>query len=243
MKDWAPCTTPRDMLNDLPLKPRLLVIEDDDSLREGLVLVLGNAGFSATGAADGTHGLQEFDGDRIDAVVLDLMLPGIDGLDVCRELRRRSTAPIVILTARVETASLVAGLECGADDYVTKPFDPAELVARLRAVLRRTSLTPAPDVLTVGDLVVDAAAFRLHKHGAPVHATATEFRVLVELLRAGGRVLTREQLLKRVWDYDYLGDSRLVDMAVKRLREKIEDNPSEPRYVVTVRGVGYRAEL
>lgn len=205
-------------------------------------MLLDVNGFDATAERDGATALRRFEDEPFDLVILDLMLPGVPGLDLCRELRAVSPVPILILTARTETAMLVAGLECGADDYVAKPFDAAALVARIRALLRRAAMGAPPGEQTIGDLRIDTAGYRLFKRDRPVALTATEFRLLNELVDHPGQVLTREALLNRVWGYDYLGDSRLVDMAVKRLRDKIEDDPSRPRVVVTVRGVGYRLD-
>jgi two-component system, OmpR family, response regulator MtrA len=221
---------------------RVLLVEDDPSLRESVTLVLERAGMHVVAEGDGPRALRRFEGERFDLVVLDLMLPGMSGFDVCRELRRHSRIPIVILTARSATADLVAGLELGADDYITKPLDGAELVARARAVLRRTSPDADDRAVAVADLEVDPLSFRAYKSGAELDLTTTEFRLLFELIRHAGQVLTREALLRRVWNYDYLGESRLVDMAVKRLRDKIEDDPRQPKRLVTIRGVGYRYE-
>jgi two-component system response regulator MtrA len=170
------------------------------------------------------------------------MLPSIDGFEICREIRKTSHVPIVILSARTDTVDVVVGLESGADDYVTKPFEMAELVARVRAVLRRASAEPDERTLTVGDLEIDPSAFRAARGGLPLELTATEFRLLLELARHPGQAFTRELLLERVWGYDYLGDSRLVDVAVQRLRAKVEGDPSHPRRITTVRGIGYRLE-
>jgi two-component system response regulator MtrA len=221
---------------------RILVVEDDRSIRETLTLGLEAAAFRITSCADGREGLLRFRRDPFDLVLLDVMLPSLDGFDVCREIRRDSRVPIVMLTARTETSAVVTGLELGADDYVTKPFEMPELIARLRAVLRRTSAEPDDPVLTVGDLEIDPAAFAVRKRGRDLAVTATEFRLLVELARNRGRVLSRAVLLQRVWDYEYLGDSRLVDVAVQRLRARIEDDPAHPSILTTVRGVGYRME-
>jgi len=220
----------------------ILVVEDDRSIRETLTLGLEAAAFRITSCADGREGLLRFRRDPFDLVLLDVMLPSLDGFDVCREIRKDSRVPIVMITARAETSAVVTGLELGADDYVTKPFEMPELVARLRAVLRRTSAEPDDPVLKVGDLEIDPAAFVVRKEGRDVAVTATEFRLLVELARNLGRVLSRTLLLQRVWDYEYLGDSRLVDVAVQRLRARIEDDPAHPRILTTVRGVGYRME-
>ena len=220
----------------------ILVVEDDRSIRETLTLGLEAAAFRITSCADGREGLLRFRRDPFDLVLLDVMLPSLDGFDVCREIRKDSRVPIVMITARAETSAVVTGLELGADAYVTKPFEMPELVARLRAVLRRTSAEPDDPVLKVGDLEIDPAAFVVRKEGRDVAVTATEFRLLVELARNRGRVLSRTLLLQRVWDYEYLGDSRLVDVAVQRLRARIEDDPAHPSILTTVRGVGYRME-
>jgi two-component system response regulator MtrA len=172
--------------------------------------------------------------------VLDVMLPGIDGLQVCREIRRTSQVPILMLTARTDTIDVVVGLECGADDYLKKPFDLAELTARVRALLRRATTVPDESPLSVGDLVIDPARYTVHKAGREVALTATEFRLLLELARRPGQVFTRDILLDRVWSYPYLGDSRLVDVAVQRLRAKIEDDSANPGLIRTVRGAGYK---
>jgi two-component system response regulator MtrA len=221
---------------------RVLLVEDDSSIRETTALGLEAAGFRVTGAADGREGLAEFRSRPYDLVVLDVMLPVLDGLEVCRQIRRESQVPILMLSARNDTVDVVVGLEVGADDYVTKPFELAELVARVRAAIRRAASSNESQALAVGDLELDPAAHRVRKGGSEVLLTATEFRLLLELARRPGQVFTRELLLQRVWGYEYLGDSRLVDVAVQRLRSKIEDDPSRPRLIGTVRGVGYRLE-
>jgi two-component system response regulator MtrA len=220
----------------------VLLVEDDPSVRETATLLLERAGMRVRSVADGRQALDAFASQRFDLVVLDVMLPSLDGFEVCRAIRRTSQVPVVMLTARTDTTDVVAGLELGADDYVTKPFQGPELVARVRAVLRRAAGDDDVGTLCVGDLEIDAAGFRVTRAGSPVELTATEFRLLLELARSPGRVLTREQLLQRVWGYDYLGDSRLVDMAVKRVRDKLGDDPRQPTYVTTVRGAGYRFE-
>jgi two-component system, OmpR family, response regulator MtrA len=221
---------------------RILVVEDDPSIRELTERGLRNAGFDVRTAATGDDGLERFRADRPDLVVLDVMLPGRDGLEVCRAIRASSAVPVVMLTARSDTIDVVVGLEAGADDYVTKPFEMPELVARVRAALRRATRTdPSDDVFRLGPVRVDVAAHTVERADERIELTPTEFRLLVELGRHAGNVLSREQLLDRVWGYDYLGDSRLVDAAVQRLRAKIEPEPSHPRVIETVRGVGYRA--
>ena len=218
---------------------RVLLVEDDPSIREVTTLALEAAGFRVTTAADGREGLSQFRVGHFDVAVLDVMLPELDGYEVCRQIRRDSGIPIVMLSAKSDTVDVVVGLEVGADDYVTKPFEAAELVARLRAVLRRTQ-APAASVIVAGDLEIDPAGYRVRRAGEEVALTATEFRLLLELAQRPGQVFTRDLLLQMVWNYDYLGDSRLVDVAVQRLRSKIEADPKEPRHILTVRGVGYR---
>ena len=223
------------------MSPRILFVEDDGAVRETATLLLESAGLEVVAVGDGQRGLERFAAEGADLVVLDLMLPLIGGFDLCREIRARSSVPILMLTARTSTADVVAGLEVGADDYVTKPFEPSELIARVRALLRRTS-DPAGDVVVIRDLRIDPAAYRVEKGGEEVTVSATEFRLLHELASHPGQVFTRDLLLQRVWHYDYLGDSRLVDMAVKRLRDKVEDDPHDPSAIKTVRGVGYRLD-
>ena len=220
----------------------MLLVEDDPSIREMTVLGLTNAGFRVTSCADGREGLDRLRRDPFDLAVLDVMLPTLDGFEITREVRKNSRIPIVMLTARADATDVIVGLELGADDYVTKPFDMSVLVARCRAVLRRVAAEPAEPVLRMGHLEVDVAGYSARKDGRDLALTATEFRLLVELVRRPGQVLTREVLLSRVWDYEYLGDSRLVDVAVQRLRAKVEDDPTSPKTISTVRGVGYRLE-
>jgi two-component system response regulator MtrA len=219
----------------------VLLVEDDASVRQSTSLLLERAGIRVTGTDTGEDALVQFARDPFDLLLLDVMLPGVDGFEVCRRVRRDSQVPIVMLTARGELHDVVAGLELGADDYVVKPFEGAELVARVRAVLRRNEVEPATPTLQVGDIVIDPTAFRAQKDGRPLELTATEFRLLFELARHAGQVMTREMLLERVWGYDYLGDSRLVDMAVKRLRDKLAAD-KRGELISTVRGVGYRFE-
>ena len=220
----------------------MLLAEDDPSIREIVALGLGNAGFRVTSCADGREGLERLLHDPFDLAVLDVMLPSLDGFEITREIRKQSRIPIVMLTARADATDVVVGLELGADDYETKPFDMPVLVARCRSVLRRAAAEPADPILHVGDLEVDASGFVARKSGRDLSLTATEFRLLLELARRPGQVLTREVLLARVWDYEHLGDSRSVDVAVQRLRAKIEDDPTTPTTITTVRGVGYRLE-
>ncbi len=218
----------------------ILIVEDDPTVRETASLLLERAGLRVSAVADGRQAVDMVARNSFDLVVLDLMLPSLDGFGVCRAIRRQSQIPIVMLTARTDTVDVVTGLELGADDYVTKPFKGPELVARVRAALRRRTVDDALPVLNVADLEIDTSAFCLTQSGQPVELTATEFRLIVELASHPGRVLSRELLLERVWGYDYLGDSRLVDMAVKRLRDKLGDDPRNPTYITTVRGAGYR---
>ena len=225
----------------------ILLVEDDPSIREVTALGLRAAGFTVTTAADGVDGLERWRADRPDLVLLDIMLPRLDGLEVCRAIRRESTTPIVMLTARGDTIDVVVGLESGADDYVRKPFEMPELVARVRAALRRRTgeadADGAPDAsaVAIGDLRIDLDGRTVERDGQEIPLTRTEFDLLVELARHPGRVFTRDLLLDRVWGYDYLGDSRLVDVAIGRLRSKIEADPAEPALVLTVRGAGYKA--
>jgi two-component system response regulator MtrA len=219
---------------------RLLLVEDDASIREIATLGLERAGFRVTASGDGREGLMRFRQGQFDLVVLDVMLPSLDGFEVCREIRRDSRTPIVMLTARSDLHDVVVGLELGADDYVTKPFELPELVARIKAVLRRSAAGPTDAPISVDELEIDPAGFSVRRRGEDVALTATEFRLLLELARRPKQVFTRDLLLELVWNYDYLGDSRLVDVAVQRLRAKIEDDPKEPKLIRTVRGVGYR---
>ena len=223
---------------------RILLVEDDPSIREVTALGLQSAGFEVLTAADGPEGLERFRTDAPDLVLLDIMLPRLDGLDVARAIRRDSTTPIVMLTARGDTIDIVVGLESGADDYVRKPFEMAELVARVRAALRRGGSEAGgevPDRLELGPLVIDVGGRTVARDGHEIPLTRTEFDLLVELSRHAGQVLSRDVLLDRVWGYDYLGDSRLVDVAIQRLRSKVEADPAAPELIQTVRGAGYKA--
>jgi two-component system response regulator MtrA len=219
----------------------VLLVEDDASIREVATLGLEQAGLRVTAVGDGREGLARFREGRVDLVVLDVMLPSLDGFEVLREIRRDSGTPVVMLTAKSELHDVVVGLELGADDYVTKPFELPELVARIKAVMRRAA--PGGDgdsTLSVAGLEIDPGGFTVRKGGEEVNLTATEFRLLHELARRPKQVFTRDLLLELVWNYDYLGDSRLVDAAVQRLRAKVEDDPKQPTLIRTVRGVGYR---
>ncbi|MCF6507413.1 response regulator transcription factor [Blastococcus sp. MG754426] len=218
----------------------VLIIEDDPRIRRMLQLTLQREGLQVTEAATGEEGLAALAETSFDVVLLDLMLPGKDGFEVCREIRRASNVPVIMLTARSDSHDVVAGLEAGADDYVSKPFVVKELSARIRALARRTR-APEPRVhLTVGDLEVSPTEGTVTRDGEMLNLTRTEFRLLCELATDPGRVLSREELLERVWGYDYFGDSRLVDVHIRRLRKKIEPDPSNPTLVTTVRGMGYR---
>ena len=222
----------------------LLFIEDDDQIRLALTMALEDEGYRVHEAPDGASGLAAFDRDEPDLVIVDLRLPDIQGFDVCRTLRAKSIVPIMIVTAQTDTYDLVAGLEAGADDYVTKPVVPKELAARIRALLRRASFhEPNPAKATVfGDLELRREQGTALKRGEEVPLTKTEFLLLCEFADHAGMVLSRDQLLERVWGYDYLGDSRLVDAHIRRLRVKIEDHPDDPKLIVTVRGIGYRLQ-
>lgn len=223
----------------------LLFVEDDESIRTALRLALEDEGYSVVEAADGESGISLFQQVSPDLVLLDLRLPDITGFEVCRALRRSSIVPIIIVTAQSDTNDLVSGFEAGADDYVTKPVVPKELIARVKAALRRAqagdaTLITAKSMSKIADIEIDRASSIVRKAGSEVSLTKTEYRLLVEFADHPGMVLSRDQLLERVWGYEYLGDSRLVDAHVRRLRVKIESLPEEPQMIVTVRGMGYR---
>ncbi len=223
---------------------RVLVVEDEESFSEALSYMLGKEGFLVETVATGPDALVAHDRSGADVVLLDLMLPGMSGNEVCRRLRQRSDVPIIMLTAKDSEVDKVVGLELGADDYVTKPFSSRELVARIRAVLRRRSGLEdlAPSTLQVGPVRMDVERHVVTVNGDPVSMPLKEFELLEVLLRNAGRVLTRGQLIDRVWGADYVGDGKTLDVHVKRLRAKIEDDPGRPARLVTVRGVGYRLE-
>ena len=221
---------------------RILTVEDDERIRTAVTLALEEEGWEVKETANGEDALVAFAQDPSDVVLIDIMLPGIDGFEVCRRIRRLGDVPIVMVTARSDSHDVVAGLEAGADDYLRKPFDPKELSARVRALLRRSRPSGSPAKMVVDQLEVipDEGVVRLA--GDEVHLTRTEFRLLVEFASSPGKVMSREDLLERVWARDYFDDERLVDVHVRRLRTKIEPDPANPRYVVTVRGMGYKLQ-
>jgi DNA-binding response OmpR family regulator len=222
---------------------RILTVEDDERIRTAVKMALEDEGWDVVEAESGEQAVDAFIAQPADVVLIDLMLPGMDGFELCRTIRRSSDVPILMVTARTDTHDVVAGLEAGADDYVTKPFQPKELSARIRALLRRARPAESGNPhLRFGDLEVIPAEGVVRSAGGEVHLTKTEFRLLCELASAPGRVFSREQLLERVWGYDYVGDGRLVDVHVRRLRTKVEPDAANPRHVVTVRGLGYKLQ-
>jgi two-component system response regulator RegX3 len=221
----------------------VLIVEDEDAMAEPLAFLLRREGFTAVVAGTGPDGLAEFDSNGADIVLLDLMLPGMSGTDVFRELRARGPVPVIMVTARDAEIDRVVGLELGADDYVTKPYSARELIARIRAVLRRGELPdPVDDVLTCGPLRMDVQRHQVSVDGVEIALPLKEFDLLEYLLRHAGRVLTRGQLIDRVWGSDYVGDTKTLDVHVKRLRAKIEPDPAAPRHLITVRGLGYKLQ-
>jgi DNA-binding response OmpR family regulator len=222
---------------------RILTVEDDERIRSAVKLALEDEGWQVDEAESGEQAIDIFHRSSPDVVLIDIMLPGIDGFELCRTLRRSSDVPVVMVTARNDTHDVVAGLEAGADDYLTKPFAPKELSARIRALLRRARpSSPSHARMVFGDLEVVPDEGKVLKGGEEVHLTKTEFRLLCELAESPGKVLSRETLLDKVWGYDYFGDGRLVDVHIRRLRTKIEADAANPRHVVTVRGLGYRLQ-
>ena len=225
---------------------RVLIVEDEESFADPLAFLLRREGFSTAVAATGQDALAEFDRNGADIVLLDLMLPGMSGTDVCKALRTRSSVPVIMVTARDSEIDKVVGLELGADDYVTKPYSARELIARVRAVLRRGSepaeADPLPGVLAAGPVRMDVERHVVSVNGIDVGLPLKEFDLLEYLLRNAGRVLTRGQLIDRVWGSDYVGDTKTLDVHVKRLRAKVEPDPANPTYLLTVRGLGYKLE-
>jgi len=222
------------------MNARILVVDDDTALAEMIGIVLRAEGFEPFFSADGTDAVDAFHRSKPDLVLLDLMLPGIDGIEVCSRIRSESGVPIIMLTAKSDTADVVKGLESGADDYVVKPFNPKELVARIRTRLR-PSTEGGSEALQVGDLVLDVAGHEVRRGDAKINLTPLEFELLLALALKPQQVFTREMLLEQVWGYHYKADTRLVNVHVQRLRAKVEHDPDNPRIVMTVRGVGYRA--
>lgn len=222
---------------------RILTVEDDERIRTAVKMALEDEGWIVEEADTGEAALEAFKRTPADVVLIDIMLPGIDGFEVCSAIRRMSDVPIVMVTARADTHDIVGGLNAGADDYLTKPFAPKELSARIRALLRRARTTDHGIAhLRFGDLEIIPDEGVVTRDGEEVHLTKTEFRLLVELASNPGRVFSREVLLERVWGYGYFGDGRLVDVHIRRLRTKIEADPANPRHVVTVRGLGYKLQ-
>ena len=222
---------------------RILTVEDDERIRTAVRMALEDEGWDVEESESGEQALEAFAADPSDVVLIDLMLPGIDGFELCRSIRRTSDVPILMVTARADTHDVVAGLEAGADDYVTKPFQPKELSARIRALLRRARSTePMRTRLRFGELEIIPDDGVVRRGSEEIHLTKTEFRLLCELASSSGRVFSREQLLDRIWGYDYFGDGRLVDVHIRRLRTKVELDPAHPQHVVTVRGLGYKLQ-
>jgi two-component system response regulator RegX3 len=225
---------------------RILVVEDESSFSEALEFLLGKEGFSVITAATGTEALKKFEQGGIDLILLDLMIPEISGTEVCRQIRSKSKVPIIMLTAKDSEVDKVVGLEIGADDYVTKPYSARELVARINAVLRRNTgdgITSDPGVMTVHGIRMDIDRHQVSVNGIPVSLPLKEFELLEFLMRNAGRVLTRIQLIDRVWGSDYVGDTKTLDVHIKRIRAKIEIDPADPKIIQTVRGLGYKMEL
>ncbi|AWB83545.1 MtrAB system response regulator MtrA [Corynebacterium liangguodongii] len=221
------------------MTPRILVVDDDPAINEMLTIVLEAEGFECKPVTDGAEAIGAFESYDPDVILLDLMLPGMNGVDICREIRKVSAVPIVMLTAKTDTVDVVLGLESGADDYITKPFKPKELIARIRARLRRTDSEPS-EVLTIGDLTIDVPQHMVTRAGEEIALTPLEFDLLLEMARKPNQVHAREELLETVWGYRNASDTRLVNVHVQRLRSKIEHDPENPEIILTVRGVGYK---
>ncbi len=231
------------MRHDAGVATRILTVEDDARIRTAVKLALEDEGWKVDEADTGEEALELFAQGPADVVLIDIMLPGVDGFEVCRSIRRMSDAPIIMVTARDDTHDIVAGLEAGADDYLTKPFAPKELSARIRAMLRRVRTADSGAThLRFDDLEIVPEEGVVRRADEEVHLTKTEFRLLLELANSPGRVLSREVLLERVWGHGYFADGRLVDVHVRRLRTKVEADPANPRHVVTVRGLGYKLQ-
>ncbi|HET9731831.1 MAG TPA: response regulator transcription factor [Acidimicrobiales bacterium] len=226
-------------------RPVVLIVEDEESFVDALTVALEREGFAPQVARDGIEAVRTFDSGWPDLVLLDVMLPGMSGIDVCRHIRRTSNVPVIMVTARNDEVDTVVGLEVGADDYITKPYRLRELVARIRAVLRRAAdreLTESEGAVTVGDVTVDPERREVRVRGQVVPLPRKEFELLEVLITHAGRVLTRERLIDEVWGSDYVGDTKTLDVHIRRLRNKVEDEPGEPTRITTVRGVGYRYE-
>ncbi|KAA8723464.1 MtrAB system response regulator MtrA [Corynebacterium spheniscorum] len=221
------------------MAPKILVVDDDPAIAEMLTIVLEAEGFDPVAVMDGNDAVPTFEREQPDLILLDLMLPGMNGVDICRTIRQNSTVPIVMLTAKTDTVDVVLGLESGADDYITKPFKPKELIARIRARLRRSDSDPS-EVIEVGDLTIDIPGHTVKRGEQEISLTPLEFSLLATLARRPQEVFTREELLREVWGYRNAADTRLVNVHVQRLRAKIEKDPENPHIVLTVRGVGYK---
>lgn len=222
------------------MAPTILVVDDDPAISEMLTIVLESEGFEPVPVIDGGEAVQKFRDHQPDLILLDLMLPGMNGVDICKAIRQESSVPIVMLTAKTDTVDVVLGLESGADDYITKPFKPKELVARIRARLRRGDDSGSAELLRIGDLTIDVPAHSVKRGSEEISLTPLEFDLLLQLARKPGQVHTREELLENVWGYRHASDTRLVNVHVQRLRAKVEKDPDEPQVVLTVRGVGYK---
>ena len=223
---------------------KVLVVEDEESFSEAISFMLRKEGYEVAVAADGNAAVAEFDQNGADIVLLDLMLPGLSGTEVCREIRKRSKVPVIMVTAKDSEIDKVVGLELGADDYVTKPFSSRELIARIKAVLRRSGdiAEDNSDVIEIGPIRIDVERYAVSVNGEPVKLPLKEFDLLLMLMRNAGRVLTRGQLIDRIWGSDYVGDTKTLDVHIKRIRAKIEEDPANPSHILTVRGLGYKFE-